>query len=455
MPGNDEMSLDDQIAVWREFVTRRPAMRDTDATELEDHLRSQIDEFTDAGLSGDEAFLVAVKRMGNVDELSREFAREHSDRLWKQLVLTGEPVTDGHRGSRRDVLAVIVCAVAAALAVKVPALFGFDLVDDGEFYFRNASLFALIPLGGYFAWRRNVRLPAVGVLAVLFALGVAAANMYPLADDSDTGVLTGLHLPIAMWLVVGVAYTGGDWRSDGKRMDFIRFTGEAVIYYVLIALGGGVLTAITYGTFEAIGIDVSTVIGEWLVPCGAAGAVVVAAWLVEAKKSVIENMAPVLTKVFTPLFVAVLLAFLSAVVWTTSGIGVDRDVLLLFNVMLIVVLGLLLYAISAREPSAPPALFDWQQLALVVSALLIDALVLVEVAGRIGEWGVSPNRVAALGENVVLLVNLAWSAWLLWTFLRRHGSMTKLDRWQTGYLAVYAAWAWFVVLALPPLFGFA
>nr|NIS28782.1 hypothetical protein [Actinomycetota bacterium] len=153
--------------------------------------------------------------------------------------------------------------------------------------------------------------------------------------------------------------------------------------------------------------------------------------------------------------VAALLAFLGAVVWTTSGIGVDRDVLLLFNVMLIVVLGLLLYAISAREPSAPPGLFDWQQLALVVSALLIDALVLVEVAGRIGEWGVSPNRVAALGENVVLLVNLAWSAWLLWTFLRRRGRMTKLDRWQTGYLAVYAAWAWFVVLALPPLFDFA
>jgi hypothetical protein len=170
---------------------------------------------------------------------------------------------------------------------------------------------------------------------------------------------------------------------------------------------------------------------------------------------VIENMAPVLTRVFTPLFVAALLAFLGAVVWTTSGIGVDRDVLLLFNVMLIVVLGLLLYAISAREPSNPPAFFDWQQLALVACALLIDAIVLIDVLGRISEWGVSPNRIAVLGENVVLLVNLAWSGWLLWTFLRRRGPISRLDRWQTRYLAVYAAWAWFVVLALPPLFDFA
>lgn len=451
----NEKSVDDQIALWREWVARRPAMRDTDTAELEDHLRSQIDEFTDAGLSGDEAFLVAVKRMGSVDELSREFAREHSDRLWKQLVLTGEPEPDSRRRSRRDLMAMIVCAVAAALAVKIPALFGIDLVDDAEFYFRNLSLFALIPLAGYFAWRRGVRLPVAGVLAALFGAGIAAANMYPLADDSHTSVLTGLHLPIAMWLVVGVAYTGGDWRSDSKRMDFIRFTGEAFIYFVLIALGGGVLTGITLGTFEAIGLDASTFVGQWLLPCGAAGAVIVAAWLVEAKKSVIENMAPVLTRVFTPLFVAALLAFLAAVVWTTSGIGVDRDVLLVFNVMLIVVLGLLLYAISARESPTPPAFFDWQQLALVGCALLIDGIVLLDVIGRISEWGVSPNRVAVLGENVVLLVNLVWSAWLLWTFLRRRGPIVRLDRWQTRYLAVYAAWAWFVVLALPPLFDYA
>ena len=37
----------------------------------------------DAGLTADEAFLVAVKRMGDLDELSREFAREYSERLWK------------------------------------------------------------------------------------------------------------------------------------------------------------------------------------------------------------------------------------------------------------------------------------------------------------------------------------------------------------------------------------
>ena len=55
--------------------------------ELENHLRKQIAGLVDAGLATDEAFLVAVKRMGSHDALSREFARAHSNRLWKQLLL--------------------------------------------------------------------------------------------------------------------------------------------------------------------------------------------------------------------------------------------------------------------------------------------------------------------------------------------------------------------------------
>ena len=174
----------------------------------------------------------------------------------------------------------------------------------------------------------------------------------------------------------------------------------------------------------------------------------------EAKQSVVENMAPVLTRVFTPLFTAALLAFLVAVVWTGNGIDVERDVLILFDLLLVVVLGLLLYAISARDPLAPPGLFDRLQLALVVSALVIDVLVLVAITGRITECGATPNKAAALGENVILLANLAWSAWLLLAFVR--GRM-PFARWNGGRPAtsVYAAWAWVVVLVFPPVFDFA
>ena len=451
----DQDELETQFAQWRQYAQRRPELRQSDADELEDHLRRSVDELVAAGLHADEAFLVAVKRMGSLDDLSREFAREHSERLWKQLVLTaeaGSQVPDTR--SRRDLLAMAGCAAGAAASVKVPELFGLSFEEDGAFYGPNIGLFTLPWLAAFLAWRRHASRALIGVLLAFFALGAVAANIYPLAEDSQSVVLTSIHLPIALWLVVGLAYVSDDVRSPRRRMDFIRFTGEWFVYYVLIALGGGVLTAFIVGTFKAIGISPEDFVALWLVPCGAAAAVVVAAWLVEAKQSVVENIAPVLTRLFTPLFTATLLAFLATLSLTTSGIDVEREALILFDLLLVVVLGLLLYSISARDPLAPPGLFDKLQLALVVSALAIDVLVLLEITGRITEYGTTPNKAAALGENIILLANLAWSAWLVLGLVRRRTPFAALERWQTGYLPVYAAWAWVVVLAFPPLFDY-
>ena len=449
------VSLEEQIDQWRSYLRRRQAIHSVDVAELEDHLREQVAVLVDAGLATDEAFLVAVKRMGDLDALSREFAREHSDRLWKQLVVAPSGSGEPQGAARTDAVVAFSLAAAAAAAVKVPALFGMQLDEDAEFYARNLSLFVLPLLTGYFAWKRRLDAGTLRWLAVAFVAGAVLANVYPFDPDSSTEALTALHLPIALWLVVGVAYAGGRWSQVEGRMDFIRFSGELFVYYVLIALGGGVLTAFMVVLFETIGIDAESFIQSWLLPCGAAGAVLVASWLVEAKQSVIENMAPVLTRLFTPLFAAVLVTFLGALLVTGGGLDIDRDTLIQFNLLLVVVLGLLLYSLSARDPGLPPGLFDVMQVVLVVGALLADAVALWAIGARITEFGFSANRVAALGMNLILLVNLAWSAVLYIRFLRGRGPFTALERWQTEYLAVYAVWAALVVIVFPPAFGYA
>jgi len=168
---------------------------------------------------------------------------------------------------------------------------------------------------------------------------------------------------------------------------------------------------------------------------------------------VIENMAPVLTRIFTPLFTLTLLAFLGTMLWTGRGIDVERNALIAFDLLLVLVLGLLLYSISARDPEAPGA-FDLLLVLLLASALIADAFALAAIGARISEFGFTPNRVAALGENVILLVNLGWSAVLYVRFLRGRGSFAGLERWQTAYVPVYSLWAALVVVGFPPLFGF-
>ena len=456
IPPDPEAVLEEQIAHWRSYLQRRPALQPVEMRELEDHLRESVAGLRAGGLSAEEAFLVAVKRLGGVDALSREFAREHSERLWKQLLRPEAEAANGTPSAGRQEAAVALgLAVAAGVAVKLPALLGVPLGDgNAPFYARNSALFVLPLLVLFFAWKRQLGRAA---LAWPTAGGVAAAllaNLYPFHPTGDTLGLFALHLPIALWLGVGVVYAGGRWAQGNARMDFIRFSGELFIYYVLIALGGGVLIGSTAMTFKAIGVDPGHFIGNWLVPCGAAGAVVVASWLVEAKQSVVENMAPVLTRVFTPLFAAVLLSFLVTLVATGRGVDHAREVLIGFDALLIIVLGLLLYAVSARDPQTPPGGFDGLQLLLVAGALVADGVALWAIAARIQEFGFTPNRLAGLGLNGVLLVNLSWSAVLYARFLRGRGTFAALERWQTNYLPVYAAWAGLVAVILPPLFGF-
>ena len=451
----DRPPLEEQIAHWRRYLHRRRAIHGPDVEELEGHLRDQVVALTDAGLAADEAFLIAVKRMGNLDALSREFAREHSERLWRQLVVDAGDIGNTGEKARAETLIVLSLAVAAALAIKVPVLFGLQLGGgDESFYARNASLFVLPLLTAYFVWKRWSDSASSLWLALPFAAGAVFANVFRFRTGSDTEVLTALHLPIALWLAVGFAYVGGRWFADGGRMDFVRFSGELVIYYVLIALGGGVLTGFTIMMFAAIEMDAEWLAEGWLIPCGAMGTVIIGSWLVEAKQSVVENMAPVLTRLFTPLFTVLLLVFLATMAWTGSPINVEREVLIGFDLLLVLVVGLVLYAASARDPQAPAGLFDGLQLLLVVSALVVDAVALAAIAARISEFGFTPNRVAALGENLILLVNLTGSAWLYTCFLRHRGPFGALERWQVTFLPVYSVWAAFVVAVFPPAFSY-
>ena len=447
---NTEAELESQIGQWRGYVARRVAITGADVDEMEDHLRNQVSDLTTAGLASDEAFLVAVKRMGNVDSISREFAREHSDRLWKQLVLMPAEAGGGGSRPRYELIVVLLLAFAAGLTVKI----GVTFIDEATAA-RNISLFVLPFLAAYFAWKREMTWRAAATLPVPVALVAIVLNVFPFAREGATEILTAIHAPIALWFVVGVAYVGGEWRSDRRRMDFVRFTGEWFVYLVLLGLGGGVLTGLTVAGFDAVGVNIEGLIGDWIAPFGAAGAVIVAAWLVEAKQNVVENIAPVLTRVFTPLTVLMLLALLVALATTGSVVDVDRNLLIQMDLILVLVLGLLLYAISARDPSTPPGIFDWLQIVLVISALAVDAVMLVAMLTRIAEFGFTPNKTVALGMNLVLLVNLAWSALLGFGFVRRRRGFGEVERWQTRYLPVYGLWAAVVVVAMPPIFDFA
>src|SRR5690606_11630269 len=124
-----------------------------------------------------------------------------------------------------------------AVAIKLPALFGIEFESEvgNYFYPLNVGFLTLPFVVAYFARERPLSTASRLWLAGAFALAAVIVNVFPFPERTpgaripDTLNLTALHLPIVLWLLVGVAYVGGHWQGNERRMDFLRFTGEFFI----------------------------------------------------------------------------------------------------------------------------------------------------------------------------------------------------------------------------------
>ena len=245
----DREMLEGWISEWRSYLGRHRAVQTPGVEELEGRLRNEAAALQHAGLDSGEALLVAVRRVGSLDATTRECGRAQSDRLWGQpQARDGADYADersflgralevlapgGGKAARSEFVVVLGLAVAAALLVKAPGLFGVDIggpSDGTGFYARNLSLFVLPLLAGYFVWKRGFDARRALWHVTAFVGAAVFANIFRFEPDDSTQILTALHLPIALWLAVGAAYTGGRWRSSGARMEFVRFSGELFIW---------------------------------------------------------------------------------------------------------------------------------------------------------------------------------------------------------------------------------
>ncbi len=466
--------LEAEVRKWKNYLTISGSLTYSNLQELESLLRDNIEGLAEQGLEQEEAFLLAVRRLGNVALLDEEFAKVSTGDMWKQLLVPADnPLT--FKRNRKEIVLVLILSLCAGLMSKIPLHLGYgDIGNNQMHYFRIAPILIFLPLSLYFIWKRS--LP---VLRSLFVLSIFPAYLfisilYPSIEPYHTSSLSMMHAPILMAYLLFYFYGGPDiispslngtntsegWRNPNTRLNFIRFLGELFIFTVLIGLGGIVLIALTIGTFELVGLDLSEFIVSWIAPLGFFGIFPVATYLVGQRKNLIESIAPVLAKIFIPLFLVVLISLIVAFLSTVHTAYENRMMLIQFDVILALVLALTLYSMSAKDyqkretGTTPYSLWDVLTLALIIAAVLVDLIALSGIAIRLTSFGLTANKAAAFGENVILLVNLLLLlSQYLWYCMGK-SQFQKIVIMQMRFLDVYAIWAVVVIVLFPPLFGF-
>lgn len=451
--------FDKKKTVWLDSLREKGQCSNEQLAELESHLDESMEQLQVAGLSREEAFLIGIKRLGDSQLLSSEYAKVNDGPLWKTLSLN-DTESEPQKKTGRDILMLLLLGLISGTLAKLPQWFGvIDSVMDtnpleNAYYLKNIGFYFIPCVAAYFFIKQTQTRLKLIVTGAIFLLAAVSINLFPMKYPYHTTLLSAIHMTLLLWLVAGTVYAGPKWRESRSRMNFIRHSGETFIYATLLFCGVLVFTLFTVNVFAQISLDIENWFSNNVLVYLIFTIPIVAVYLVDAKKSIVENIAPILARIFSPLFLVIMLLFLGAVLFFQANPFSDREFLIIYNLMLILVLGLVLYVISARKGGAKANAFDWMNLSLILLACTIDVMALSAIIFRIRSLGWTPNRSAALGINLLLLANLAGLAVNYLRFFLLKREFEVIERWQTFYLYLYAGWCGVVAFVFPVVFGF-
>lgn len=314
-------------------------------------------------------------------------------------------------------------------------------------------IFGVLPfIAAYFVYNSKPQKNVMYTVALLFLISGLFLNILPL-ELKDSIILAYLHLPIFLWVLLGLAFTGNEHGIGSTRLAYLKFNGEFCILYASMAISGMLLTALTMQLFRFVGLDISQFYYKNVVLFGAAALAIVAAHLVSGNLKLSKNIAPYIAKIFSPLVLVTLVVYLITVVWVGKNPFLDRNFLLSFNGILLSVLAVTIFSITESGKDEKKNISDFINVALIVLALVIDSVALSAIVFRLSSYGTTPNRLAVLGVNILIWANLIWIMISYMQFLKNKTGPLTIQNAVTKYLPVYGLWAAFVAFTFPFIFN--
>ncbi len=350
---------------------------------------------------------------------------------------------------QKDFLFMGLLAILAGISTRII----FHFVEQQAIAPINLAFGVLPFIAAYFVYKNRPKKSVLYGLAALFLVSGVYLNMLPL-NYSDSMILVYLHLPIFLWGLVGLAFTGNEYGKGSTRLAYLKFNLSFFILYASMAISGMLLTAVTLQLFNFVGLDITDFYFRNIVLFGAAGLAVVTAYLILSRNlKLAKNFTPYIAKIFSPLVLATLLVYLITVIWLGKNPFLDRDFLIAFNGILLGVLVVTIFSITESGTDEKKNISDYINVALIVLALIIDSVALSAIVFRLSSYGMTPNRLAVLGVNILIWANLIWIMISYMRFLQNKTGPSTIQDAVTKYLPVYAIWAAFVAFAFPMIFN--
>lgn len=354
-------------------------------------------------------------------------------------------------GNRKDLVFVIIASLLAGIIAKLPSLLR---IDEAFFYPRNIGFIIFPVLASYFAWKNNVSTGKIAFIAGSILISLVFINSLPDVQKSDTSTLSCIHLLLFLWALVGFAFVGETPNSDEKRLNYLKYNGDLIVMTTLILIAGAIMTGITINLFKLIGIEIERFYFDYIGIFGLTAAPIVGTYLTQTNPQLVDKVSPVIAKIFSPLVVVMLVVYLAAIVYSGKDPYNDREFLLIFNALLVGVMALIFFSVAGTPKTTKSKTEIGILFLLSVITILVNGIALSAILFRISALGITPNRAAVLGGNILILINLLLVTAQLYKVFSKKASIGEVGKTMAVYLPVYALWTIIVTFIFPFLFGF-
>jgi hypothetical protein len=348
---------------------------------------------------------------------------------------------------------LLLCFIAGTV-LKLPAIFNF--VEE-NFYPKNVGFVLFPTLIAFFGYKNKLPNKKWKLTSLILLTSIVFVNLLPdfkvFSDTNSTLLLSCIHLPLFLWALLGYVFTAEQDITE-SRLRYLRFNGDIIILIAVILTVGGMLVGITVGLFQLIGIDITEFYIKYVVLYGLASAPIVAAYLLELNPNLVSRVSPVIARVFSPLVLLTLISYLIALLFSKKDPFNDRDFLLFFNLLLIGVLAIIFFAIVEGNSRTQGVFQRYILAALSIVTIIVNSVALSAIVYRIGSWGITPNRLAVLGGNLLFLIHLILIAIKLFKSIKDESQVLEVDKAITKFLPIYAIWTVVVTFIFPLIFQF-
>ena len=354
-------------------------------------------------------------------------------------------------GSKNEILFIIIIAIIAGLMVNIP---NFTGIDKESFFMRNISFIVFPLLSSYFIWKQKTTYKKWMLPALMVIIAAAYINLLPNINTSNSITLAFIHVPFFLWSVLGYSFLGNNVNNSNGRIQYLRYNGDLVVISAIILLSTLLFSALTMQLFELIGIKIEQLYTQYILIWGLAAIPFLGTYLIQNNVQLINKVSPVIAKIFAPLVFLNLFIYLIAIIVTKKYPYQDRNLLLVFNALLIGVMALILFSVAEAGKAANHKISILVLFGLSVLTIIVNCIALSAISFRIIEWGVSPNRVAVLGGNILIFINLLMVSYRLFLSAFKNAEVEDVEKSIAQFLPIYGIWAGLVTFLFPLIFNF-